>query len=126
MSRAEWEALLDRAKQGNPEAEWAVAERFEDECKDKKGKILVGRSAQKAAEWLRRAAEHGCAAAQCNLGVLLGNREHADNNPSEALVWLERAFRAGESCRQQYRNNLQATRQSQKGRSMVSKERCLR
>lgn len=98
MSVAEWEALLARAKQGNPEAEWEVAERFEDGCKDKKGKILVRRSARKAAEWLRRAAEHGFASAQCNLGVLLGDREHADSNPREALVWLKRAFRAGESC----------------------------
>jgi hypothetical protein len=32
------------------------------------------------------------------LGVLLGDREHADKNLREALVWLERAFRAGDSC----------------------------
>lgn len=98
MSVAEWEDLLARAKQGNPEAEWGVAGRFEDGCKDKKGKILVRRSARKAAEWLRRAAEHGCASAQNNLGVLLGNRERTDKNRREALVWLGRAFRAGERC----------------------------
>jgi TPR repeat protein len=98
MSVAEWEALLAKAKEGNAEAEWGVAGRFEDGCKDKKGKILVRRSARKAAEWLRRAAEHGCAPAQCNLGVLLGDKEYADSNPREALVWLERAFRAGVSC----------------------------
>ncbi len=97
MSVTEWKALLAKAKQRNPEAEWGVAERFEDGCKDKKGKILVRRSARKAAEWLRRAAQHGCASAQNNLGVRLGDREYADSNPREALVWLERAFRAGES-----------------------------
>jgi len=42
MSVAEWEALLARAKQANPEAEWEVAERFEDGCKDKKGKFSFG------------------------------------------------------------------------------------
>lgn len=98
MSVAEWKALLARAKQGDPEAEWEVAEHFSDGCKDKRGKILVRRSARKAAEWLRRAAEHGCASAQNNLGVLLGDREHAAKNLPEALVWLERAFRAGDSC----------------------------
>jgi tetratricopeptide (TPR) repeat protein len=98
MSASEWQALLARAKHGNPEAEWEVAERFENGCKDKRGKILVRRSHRKAAEWLRRAAEHGCAPAQCNLGVLLGDMERAGSNPREALMWLERAFRAGESC----------------------------
>jgi uncharacterized protein len=97
MSVAEWQALLAKAERGDPEAEWGVAGRFEDGCKDKKGKILVRRSARKAAEWLRRAAEHGCASAQNNLGILLGDREHADRDPREALVWLERAFRAGNS-----------------------------
>lgn len=90
MSVAEWKTLLDKAKRGNPEAEWDVAGRYDDGCKDKKGKILVRRSAPKAAEWLRRAAEHGCASAQSNLGVLLGSTD-------EALLWLERAFRAGHS-----------------------------
>jgi TPR repeat protein len=95
MSRAEWQALLDRAKQGNPEAEWEVAGRYDEGCKDTKGRILVRRSAGKAAEWLRRAAEHGCAPAQCGLGVLLGDTEHVGRNPREALLWLERAFLAG-------------------------------
>jgi len=90
MSVAEWEALLDKAKHGNPEAEWEVSGRFEDGCKDKKGKILVKRSARKAAEWLRRAAEHGCAPAQCSLGVLVGDT-------CAALVWLMKSFRAGET-----------------------------
>jgi len=97
MSAAEWKALRAKAKQGNAEAEWEVAGRFENGCKDKKGKILVRRSARRAAEWLRRAAEHGCASAQGNLGVLLGDREYADRNPREALIWLERAFRAGQT-----------------------------
>jgi TPR repeat protein len=78
MSVAEWKALLARAKQGDAEAEWEVAGRYEDGSKDKRGKILVRRSARKAAEWLRRAAEHGCAPAQCSLGVLRGNRERVD------------------------------------------------
>ncbi len=90
MTVAEWKALLAKAEQGDAEAEWEVAERFEDGCKDKKGEILVKRSARKAAEWLRRAADHGCAPAQCNLGVLLGDTR-------EALGWLMKSFRAGEN-----------------------------
>jgi TPR repeat protein len=97
MSVAEWNALLAKAKEGNPEAEWGVAGRFEDGCKDKKGNILVRRSARKFAEWIRRAAEHGCAPAQNTLGVLLGDTAYTGRNPREALLWLEKAFRAGES-----------------------------
>jgi TPR repeat protein len=111
MSAAEWDALLDKAKQGNPEAEWEVAGCFEEGCKDKKGNILVRRSARKFAEWLRRAAEHGCAPAQCTLGVLLGDTEYVGKNPREALLWLERAFRAGEDIAA---NNLAITHR-QKG-----------
>jgi TPR repeat protein len=32
------------------------------------------------------------------LGVLLGDMERTDRNPREALVWLKRAFHAGDSC----------------------------
>jgi len=42
MSVAEWKALLAKAKQGDSEAEWGVAGRFEDGCKDKKGKFSSG------------------------------------------------------------------------------------
>jgi TPR repeat protein len=98
MSVTEWRALVARAKHGDAQAEWEVAGRYEDGCKGKAGKILVRRSVRKATEWLRRAAEHGCAPAQCNLGVLLGDTERADRNPREALVWLKRAFHAGDSC----------------------------
>jgi TPR repeat protein len=97
MSLSQWQALLDKAKQGNAEAEWEVAGRYDDGCKDKKGRILVRRSAQKTAGWLRRAAEHGCAPAQCHWGVLLSDKESLGNNPREALLWLEKAFIAGVS-----------------------------
>jgi len=97
MSVAEWKALLARAKQGDAEAEWEVAGRFEDGCKDKKGRILVRRSARTSVKWLWQAAEHGCASAQCTLGVLLGDMDLADGNQREALLWLKRAFHAGES-----------------------------
>jgi hypothetical protein len=57
MGAAEWKALLARAKQGDAEAEWEVAERYDDGCKDKAGKIPVRRSARKRAAWLQRSAE---------------------------------------------------------------------
>jgi TPR repeat protein len=98
MSASEWQSLLARAKRGDPEAEWGVADRYGDGCMDKKGKLLVRRSARRAARWLRRAAEHGCASAQNSLGVQLGNGDGVKKNVREALLWLRKASRAGHSC----------------------------
>jgi TPR repeat protein len=72
-SVSEWRSLQARANNGDREAEWEIADRYTDGCKDKRGRIIVRRSAVKAAKWFRRAAEHGSGPAQNNLGILLGN-----------------------------------------------------
>jgi len=97
MSASEWQSLLARAKRGDPEAEWGVADRYGDGVHDNKGKVLVRRSARRAVQWLRRAAEHGCTSAQNNLGIQLGNGESVKKNVREALLWLRKASRAGHS-----------------------------
>ena len=98
MSVSDWHRLLARAKQGDPEAEWEVGDRYEEGCKDHSGKMIVKRSVRRAAEWFRRAAEHGNAAAQCTLGVLLGDGKGVARNPKEALSWLKKALRGGNPC----------------------------
>jgi uncharacterized protein len=97
-SVSEWQSLLARAKNGYREAEWEVADRYAEGCKDKRGKVIVRRSAGKAARWFRRAAEHGSGPAQNNLGILLGNGNGVRKNVEEALLWLRKAFRAGDTC----------------------------
>jgi TPR repeat protein len=109
-SVSEWQFLLARAKNGDREAEWEVADRYADGCKDKRGRVIVRRSPPRAAQWFRRAAEHGSVPAQNNLGVLLSNGNGVRKNVKEALVWLRKAFRAGDSCARQniaitYREN---------------------
>jgi len=98
MSADEWQDMLERAKLGDADAEWGVADRCADGCLDNKSNILVRRSARKAAEWFRRAAEHGNKSAQNTFGVLLGNGDGVAKNVPEAILWLRKAFRAGESC----------------------------
>lgn len=110
MTASEWRTLLVRAKRGDSDAEWGVADRYADGCKDRRGKVIVRRSAPKAARWFRRAAEHGNSPAQNSLGVLLGNGDGARKNVEEALSWLRKAFHAGDSCAAQniaitYREN---------------------
>jgi len=98
-SVSEWQYLLARARNGDREAEWEVADRYADGCKDKRGKVIVRRSAAKAAQWLRRAAEHGCSPAQNHLGILIGNGKGVRKNVKEALFWMRKAFRdAGDTC----------------------------
>jgi TPR repeat protein len=98
MTAAEWKNLLARAKQGSGEAEWEVAVRYSDGSRDHSGKILVRRSARKAAEWFRRSAEHGFASAQSTLGVLLSRPGATEEDRREAIFWMKKAFRAGDSC----------------------------
>jgi TPR repeat protein len=98
MSASEWKRLLERANANDPDAEWGVAGRYEDGCKDKNGKILVKRSLRKAAPWFQRAAEHGCAPAQNNLGLLLDEGKVLRRDRREALLWIRRAFRGGDNC----------------------------
>ena len=97
-SMSEWRSLLAQAKNGDPEAEWGIADRYADGCKDRRGKIIVRRSATKAAQWFRRAAEHGSAAAQNTLGVMLSNGDGVRRNVDQALFWLKKAYRSGNSC----------------------------
>jgi len=97
MPPSEWRALLARAEAGDGMAEWEVSGRYEDGCKDKSGRVLLKRSPRKAAEWLKRSAEHGCTPAQNALGVLLGRRNSSRKNTRSALEWLGRAFRAGDT-----------------------------
>ena len=96
MSRSKWQALLALANSGNSEAEWQVADLYGDGCMDHKRNILVKRSAQKSAQWMRRAAEHGNRSAQIALGVLLGNGDGLAKNVEESLLWLKKAFHAGD------------------------------
>lgn|SRR3974390_3370510 len=98
MSAAKWRDLIARAKHGDAAAEWEVASWYGDGCMDNVGKILVRRSAGRAAKWFRRAAEHGSSSAQNTLGVLLGNGDGVAKNVPEAVLWLRKAFRAGEAC----------------------------
>ena len=97
ISPAEWRSLLAKAKAGDSEAEWRVAEGYDDGCKDRRGRILVRISSRKAAEWYRHSADHGCVGAQCMLGVILGGNYGVKKDVREALFWLRKAFRGGDT-----------------------------
>jgi TPR repeat protein len=97
MSASQWRALLSKAKRGDPEAEWEVGDRYGDGCRDRSGRFVVKRDRRKAAQWFRRAADHGYAPAQNALGVLLSCGGRPRKDVDEALAWFRKAFHAGES-----------------------------
>lgn len=81
--------IAEAAKLGLPEAELEYAE-----------SLLVGRGVDadqtEAMQWFRKAAEHKDAViAQYRLGYVLEDPTTVDNNPMEAVKWLERAAQAG-------------------------------
>jgi TPR repeat protein len=98
MSAVEWKNLLAKAKGGDAEAEWGVGACYSDGCKDRHGRILVRIANRKAVEWFRRSAEHGCGSGQNALGIILGGSYGVERNAREALLWLKRAFRGGDTC----------------------------
>ena len=107
-SDSEWRALLDLAKQGDPDAEWGVADRYGDGCKDTTGKIVVKRSPRKAAVWFQRSAEHGCAPAQNGFGALLSRGQGIEKDVKKALFWFKKALH-DESLRSMVASNIAIT-----------------
>lgn len=97
MTTGEWKAILARAQQGEAEAEVRVAEIYDDGCRDKRGQILIRRSDRKAAEWYQRAAEHGDLIAQISLSNMLDDGRAGKKDRGEAIRWLKRAFRGGDT-----------------------------
>lgn len=91
-TRKFWKTLLARANEGNPEAESELAAYFEYGCKDSRGRVLATHSSRKAAQWYRRAAEHGDSGAQLALGNLFGGKG-AKANLAESLRWYKKSFR---------------------------------
>lgn len=98
MSVTEWETLLQKAEDGDMEAQWEVADRYHDGCRDDNGDVLVKASSANAVEWFRKSAEAGYAPAQNNLGVMLGDGDGVDKDADLAIYWLKKAYRAGDSC----------------------------
>jgi len=98
MSIVDWAALLQKAEDGDPDAQWEVADRFYNGCRDERGDVLVEASSEKAVEWFRKSAELGYSAAQNNLGIMLGNGDGVEKNSELALYWLKRAWRGGDPC----------------------------
>lgn len=81
-------ALLEKAKQGDAEAQYALAVVFDT------GDGLP-EDDKKAIEWYRRAAAQGHMHAQHNLGISYANGEGVERNVVQAVLWYRQAAAQG-------------------------------
>lgn len=88
-------SLEHRAKQGDSDAQYALACRYIEECAADSSYI----TGEKAASWLKRAAENGNAEAQCFIGNILAGsyipRVPIYKNLRESIKWYEKSAAQG-------------------------------
>ena len=91
--RESMEELLERAKQGNAQAQYDLAVYF---ASRRSGQLASG----EAVHWLRRAAEQGHAQAQSDLGLLYHRGSGVPRDSAAAAQWLRRAAEQGHAVSQ--------------------------
>ncbi len=69
MTREEWRSVRQLAILGDPNAEFTVGSSYADGLSDRNGGVIIKANPHRAVLWYRRAAAHGDASAQNNLGV---------------------------------------------------------
>jgi TPR repeat protein len=90
-----------RAEQGDPDAQYDLAERYHDG-------LGVSQNHQQAFLWFQRAAQQGHARAQTNLGLLLFLGRGTPPNPVDAVKWLTLAVRHGDPKAEAILNKLRS------------------
>lgn len=86
--QAQFSSLKQNAANSDPEAQFVLGKMLETGSG-------IPRDVGEAAEWYRRAADHGHAAAQFHLGAMYGRGEGVRRDHSEAVRWHQRAAGAG-------------------------------
>ena len=84
------EEELKKAEQGNADAQFNIALRYEKGCG-------FEQNTNEAVKWYKLSAENGCAKAQNNLGTMYFNGEGIKQDYSEAVKWYKLAAEHGNS-----------------------------
>lgn len=90
---ADFESTLTRAKSGDANAQFAVAEAY----RTGNG---VSEDANEALRWYQAAAQQGLASAQNDLGTMYLNGVGIESHPAEAAYWYRKAAEQGEKVAQ--------------------------
>ena len=88
------ERLLERALQGDAEAQYDLAKNLET------GRIGLRRDLVQAEHWYRKAAEQGNANEQCSLGFRYDNGSGVPKDYAEAVKWYRKSAEQGNATAQ--------------------------
>lgn len=92
---------LARAEQGDPTAQYTLAERYYDG-------LGLPRDHARAFDWFLRAAQQGHSRAQTNVGIMLFLGRGTTPDPVEAVKWLTLACRQDDSKARNTLDRIQA------------------
>ena len=92
-TKKDWENLLAKARQGNPEAQWEVGSYYEDGLVNSDEEIIVKPNQKKAVEWHILSAKQGEESSQLALGNLLSSGKERDVRT--AINWTIKALNQG-------------------------------
>ena len=95
------ENLLLKAKQGDPDAQFALGERYYYGNRD------VSQDYEQAVYWCRQAAEQGHADAQYNLGYYYREGYGVSQDLEQAIYWYSKSAEQGNTCAQEALDELQ-------------------
>ena len=95
------ENLLLKAKQGDPDAQFALGERYYYGNRD------VSQDYEQAVYWFRQAAEQGNSYAQFYLGCCYDNGKGVPKDKQEAIYWYYKSADQGNMCAEEALDRLQ-------------------
>lgn len=98
ITRKQWNKILQKAQEGDADAQWQVGSWTEDGLTDINGSVIVNPNIRFAVGWYRKSASAGFSSAQISLGNCLSKGRGIRRNVTEALRWYKRALRNEKSC----------------------------
>lgn len=96
-NKKQWKSLLEKARRGNPDAQWEVGYYYEEGFTDNSGITIVKPQTSQALHWYTLAAEQGDDSGQLALGRLLSTGDGVKRDMKAAIYWTKRAINQGNS-----------------------------
>ena len=86
-NKNQWNRLLEKARCGNPDAQWEVGDYYEECFTDNSGIDIVKPKLSQALHWYTLAAEQGDDSGQLSLGRLLSTGNGVKRDMKAAFYW---------------------------------------
>lgn len=96
-NKRQWKSLLEKARRGNPDAQWEVGHYYENGITDNSGIAIVRPQPSRAIHWYTLSAEQGDDSGQLALGRLLSTGDGVKRDMKAAIYWTKLAINQGNS-----------------------------